>query len=101
MGAGRDCPGFTARSRGFVDRMCTRGGLAADSAARRGKVWLPVTGSPRKTTLSHERARPVDSIPTSYGSATNSVVTIFVDDLDAHVAAIAAPGLEPDERLTW
>jgi hypothetical protein len=28
------------------------------------------------------------------------VVTIFVDDLDAHVAAIAARGLEPDERVT-
>jgi glyoxalase/bleomycin resistance protein/dioxygenase superfamily protein len=33
--------------------------------------------------------------------AGNSVVTIFVDDLDAHVAAIAARGLEPDERLTY
>jgi catechol 2,3-dioxygenase-like lactoylglutathione lyase family enzyme len=29
--------------------------------------------------------------------AGNSVVTIFLDDLDAHVAAIAARGLEPDE----
>jgi hypothetical protein len=28
------------------------------------------------------------------------VVTIFVDDLDARVAAIAARGLEPDERET-
>jgi hypothetical protein len=33
--------------------------------------------------------------------AGNSVVTIFVDDLDAHVAAVAARGLEPDERLTY
>jgi hypothetical protein len=33
--------------------------------------------------------------------AGNSVVTIFVDDLDAHVASIAARGLEPDERLTY
>ena len=33
--------------------------------------------------------------------AGNSVVTLFVDDLDAHVAAIAARGLEPDERLTY
>jgi hypothetical protein len=32
--------------------------------------------------------------------AGNSVVTIFVDDLDAHLAAVAARGLEPDERLT-
>ena len=28
------------------------------------------------------------------------MVTIFVDDLDAHLAAIAARGLEPDERET-
>jgi catechol 2,3-dioxygenase-like lactoylglutathione lyase family enzyme len=33
--------------------------------------------------------------------AGNSVVTIFVDDLDARVAAIAAGGLEPDERVTY
>ena len=33
--------------------------------------------------------------------AGNSVVTIFVDDLDAHVAAVAVRGLEPDERLTY
>ena len=31
----------------------------------------------------------------------HSVVTIFVGDLDAHVAAAAARGLEPDERLTY
>jgi hypothetical protein len=29
------------------------------------------------------------------------VVTILLDDLDAHAAAIAARGLEPDERLTY
>lgn len=33
--------------------------------------------------------------------AGNGVATIFVDDLDAYVAAIAARGLEPDERLTY
>ncbi len=33
--------------------------------------------------------------------AGNSVALIFVDDLDAHVAAVAARGLEPDERLTY
>jgi catechol 2,3-dioxygenase-like lactoylglutathione lyase family enzyme len=36
--------------------------------------------------------------------AGNSVVTIFLDDLDdldAHVAAVAARGLEPDERVTY
>jgi catechol 2,3-dioxygenase-like lactoylglutathione lyase family enzyme len=35
------------------------------------------------------------------GGAGNSVVTIFVDDLDAYVAAIAARGLEPDESETY
>jgi hypothetical protein len=33
--------------------------------------------------------------------AGNSEVMVFVDDLDAYVAAIAARGLEPDERLTY
>jgi len=33
--------------------------------------------------------------------AGNCVVTIFLDDLDAHVAAIAARGLERDERETY
>src|ERR1700682_5949993 len=33
--------------------------------------------------------------------AGNSVVTIFVDDLDSQVAAIAARGLEPDEHETY
>ena len=33
--------------------------------------------------------------------AGNSAVTIFLDDLDAHVAAIAARGLKPDERETY
>ena len=32
--------------------------------------------------------------------AGSSVVTIFLDDLDSHVDAVAARGLEPDERLT-
>jgi predicted enzyme related to lactoylglutathione lyase len=35
------------------------------------------------------------------GGAGSSVVTIFLDDLDAQVAAIAARGLEPDERQTY
>jgi len=34
-------------------------------------------------------------------SAGHCVVTIFVDDLDARVAGIAARGLDPDERLTY
>jgi catechol 2,3-dioxygenase-like lactoylglutathione lyase family enzyme len=33
--------------------------------------------------------------------AGNSVVTIFLDDLDAHVAAIAACGLEPNGHETY
>ena len=33
--------------------------------------------------------------------AGNSVVTLFVDDLDARVAAIAARELEPDEEETY
>ena len=33
--------------------------------------------------------------------AGKSVVTIFLDDLDARVAVIAARGLEPDERETY
>jgi catechol 2,3-dioxygenase-like lactoylglutathione lyase family enzyme len=33
--------------------------------------------------------------------AGSSVVTVFLDDLDAYVAAIAARGLEPDERETY
>jgi catechol 2,3-dioxygenase-like lactoylglutathione lyase family enzyme len=33
--------------------------------------------------------------------AGHGVVTLFVDDLDAVVAEIAARGLEPDERLTY
>ena len=33
--------------------------------------------------------------------AGNSVVTIFLDDLDAHMAAIAGRGLEPHECETY
>jgi hypothetical protein len=33
--------------------------------------------------------------------AGNSVVTVFIDDLDAQVAAIAARGLEPDKQETY
>lgn len=32
--------------------------------------------------------------------AGHSVVTLFVDDLDARVAAIAARGIEPSEQVT-
>jgi hypothetical protein len=33
--------------------------------------------------------------------AGNCVVTIFLEDLDAYIAAIAARGLEPDKRETY
>ena len=33
--------------------------------------------------------------------AGNCVVTLFLDDLDAHIAEIAARGLEPHERETY
>jgi predicted enzyme related to lactoylglutathione lyase len=33
--------------------------------------------------------------------AGNSVVTLFLDDLDGFVAGVSARGLEPDERLTY
>ncbi|HEV7937720.1 MAG TPA: VOC family protein [Solirubrobacteraceae bacterium] len=49
-------------------------------------------------TLAEDRSVYVVEHPNGAG---NSVVTIFLDDLDAHVAAIAARGLEPDERETY
>ena len=33
--------------------------------------------------------------------AGRSILTIFLDDLDAHVAGIASRGLEPDELVTY
>lgn len=49
-------------------------------------------------TLAEDRSIYVVEHPDGAG---NSVVTVFVDDLDGHVAAIAARGLEPDEQLTY
>ncbi len=49
-------------------------------------------------TLAEDRSIYVVEHPDGAG---NSVVTIFLEDLDAHVAAIAARGLEPDERETY
>ncbi|HUA47570.1 MAG TPA: VOC family protein [Solirubrobacteraceae bacterium] len=46
-------------------------------------------------TLADERSIYIVEHPDGAG---NSTVTIFLDDLDAYVAAIAARGLEPDER---
>jgi len=48
-------------------------------------------------TLADERSVYVVEHPEGAG---NSVVLVFLDDLDAHVAAIAARGLAPDERIT-
>jgi hypothetical protein len=33
--------------------------------------------------------------------AGKSVVTIFLEDLDAHITSVATRGLEPDERETY
>jgi catechol 2,3-dioxygenase-like lactoylglutathione lyase family enzyme len=49
-------------------------------------------------TLAEDRSVYVVEHPDGAG---NSVVTIFLDDLDAHVSAIGARGLEPDERETY
>jgi predicted enzyme related to lactoylglutathione lyase len=49
-------------------------------------------------TLADDRSVYVVEHPEGAG---HSVVTLFVDDLDAHMEAIAARGLEPDERLTY
>src|SRR3954453_5499908 len=40
-------------------------------------------------------------IEESTDDAGHGVIVLFVDDLDAEVARIAARGLEPDERLTY
>jgi catechol 2,3-dioxygenase-like lactoylglutathione lyase family enzyme len=49
-------------------------------------------------TLADDRSVYVVEHP---GGAGRSVVTLFVDDLDARVAAIAARGLEPAETETY
>jgi catechol 2,3-dioxygenase-like lactoylglutathione lyase family enzyme len=49
-------------------------------------------------TLAEDRSVYVVEHP---GGAGHSVVTLFVDDLDGHVAAIAARGIEPDEHETY
>ena len=48
-------------------------------------------------TLAEDRSVYVEE----HAGAGSSVVTLFLDDLDAQVAAAAARGLEPDERLTY
>jgi hypothetical protein len=49
-------------------------------------------------TLAEDRSVYVVEHPERAG---NSVVTVFVDDLDVRVAAIAGRGLEPDDIETY
>jgi catechol 2,3-dioxygenase-like lactoylglutathione lyase family enzyme len=49
-------------------------------------------------TLAEDRSVYIEEHAESPG---NGELTIFVDDLDAWVAAIASRGLEPDERETY
>ena len=49
-------------------------------------------------TLADDRSIYVVEHPNGAG---NSVVTIFLDDLDAQIAAIAGRGLQPDERESY
>lgn len=49
-------------------------------------------------TLADDRSVYIVEHPDGAGQ---SVVTLFVDDLDAELAAIAARGLEPDARETY
>ena len=49
-------------------------------------------------TLAEDRSVYIVEEPNGAG---HSVVTLFLDDLDTQVDAIAARGLEPDERATY
>lgn len=49
-------------------------------------------------TLAEERSLYIEEDP---GRAGGALVTVFVDDLDGHLAAIGARGLEPAERETY
>ena len=49
-------------------------------------------------TLAEERSVYIVEDPDRAG---RGVVTVFLDDLDAQIAATAARGLEPDESLTY
>ena len=71
-------------------------------ASEEAREQLSETSFPHATeavwTLAEDRSVYVVEHPDGAG---NSVVTMLLDDLDAHVAAIAARGLEPDERETY
>src|SRR5215210_2580752 len=66
------------------------------------RLFGEVTFLPHETeavwTLAEDRSVYVVEHP---GGAGDSVVTVFVDDLEAYVAAAAARGLEPDARETY
>ena len=49
-------------------------------------------------TVADERSVYIVEHPEGAG---NGAVTLFLDDLDAHIAAVAARGLEPDEIETY
>lgn len=49
-------------------------------------------------TLAEDRSVYIVEEPDGAG---HSVVTLFLDDLDAQVDAIAARGVEPDDRVTY
>jgi hypothetical protein len=48
-----------------------------------------------------DTGRPAVGVVEHSEGARNSVVTIFLDDLDAQIAAFAGCGLEPGERETY
>jgi catechol 2,3-dioxygenase-like lactoylglutathione lyase family enzyme len=63
-----------------------------------GEVTFLPHDSEAVWTLADDRSVYVVEHPEGAG---NSVVTIFVEDLDGQVAAIAGRGLEPDESETY
>ena len=73
-------------------------------AARAWYEWLPANSTffPLATeavwTLADDKSVYVVEHPEGAG---HSAVTIFLDDLDAQVAAIDGRGLQPDERETY
>ena len=63
-----------------------------------GEVTFHAHATEAVWTLAEDRSVAVAEEPDFAG---RGAVTIFVDDLDAQVAQIAARGLEPDERRTY
>ncbi len=65
------------------------------AAARRADV--PAHATEAVWTLAEGRSVYI----VEHADGGNCVMTIFVDDLDAYLAATSARGLEPDESLTY